>query len=277
MGAVLSALVALIWPSAPKKIVIVGLDNAGKTTTLYKLHLGEVVLTQPTIGSNVEEVVYKNIKFEARPAPSSSDGQPGGRLTPALPGVQCWDIGGQQTLRQSWSTYYKNTDAVIMMIDSTDRSRIGIIEACALSRLPFILYDGLRNQSLSPLARTQAELRKITESEELGQAVLLVFANKQARAWPPPAHLPRAAGPHPPQRSVAQPRATAVPAPPPARAGPSGRDDGGGDHRISGAASHQGPRLAHPAVLRPHWGGVVRRAWLDCAKGLRPADRRSRS
>lgn len=66
MGALFSALISAFWPSAPKKIVLVGLDNAGKTTTLYKLHLGEVVLTQPTIGSNVEEVVYKNITFEVR-------------------------------------------------------------------------------------------------------------------------------------------------------------------------------------------------------------------
>ncbi len=38
------------------KIIIVGLHNAGKTTILYKLALNEVVVTQPTIGSNVEEV-----------------------------------------------------------------------------------------------------------------------------------------------------------------------------------------------------------------------------
>ena len=38
------------------KIIIVGLNNAGKTTILYKLALNEVIVTQPTIGSNVEEV-----------------------------------------------------------------------------------------------------------------------------------------------------------------------------------------------------------------------------
>jgi GTPase SAR1 family protein len=38
------------------KIIIVGLHNAGKTTILYKLALNEVIVTQPTIGSNVEEV-----------------------------------------------------------------------------------------------------------------------------------------------------------------------------------------------------------------------------
>lgn len=54
----------MLFPAKEYKIVVVGLDNAGKTTTLYKLHLGEVVNTSPTIGSNVEEVVYKNIRFE---------------------------------------------------------------------------------------------------------------------------------------------------------------------------------------------------------------------
>ena len=38
------------------KIIVVGLDNAGKTTILYQLLMNEVVHTSPTIGSNVEEV-----------------------------------------------------------------------------------------------------------------------------------------------------------------------------------------------------------------------------
>ena len=45
------------------KIIIVGLHNSGKTTILYKLALGEVVVTQPTIGSNVEEVSHKNVRL----------------------------------------------------------------------------------------------------------------------------------------------------------------------------------------------------------------------
>lgn len=56
----------MLFPAKEYKIIVVGLDNAGKTTTLYKLHLGEVVTTNPTVGSNVEEVVYKNIRFEVR-------------------------------------------------------------------------------------------------------------------------------------------------------------------------------------------------------------------
>lgn len=71
------------------KIVIIGLDNAGKTTILYQFLMNEVVHTSPTIGSNVEEVVWNNIHFIM------------------------WDLGGQQSLRAAWSTYYCNTEVCI--------------------------------------------------------------------------------------------------------------------------------------------------------------------
>ncbi|KAF8388142.1 hypothetical protein HHK36_026808 [Tetracentron sinense] len=104
MGAFMSRFWFMLFPAKEYKIVVVGLDNAGKTTTLYKLHLGEVVTTHPTVGSNVEELVYKNIRFEV------------------------WDLGGQERLRTSWATYYRGTHAVIAVIDSTDRARISIMK-----------------------------------------------------------------------------------------------------------------------------------------------------
>ena len=60
-------------------------DAAGKTTILYKLKLGEIVTTIPTIGFNVETVQHKNIKF------------------------QVWDLGGQTSIRPYWRCYYPNT------------------------------------------------------------------------------------------------------------------------------------------------------------------------
>merc|ERR1712048_414362 len=66
----------------------------------YKLHLGEVVTTIPTIGFNVEEVEYKNIRFTV------------------------WDIGGQDRIRRLWRHYYAGTHGVIFVIDSSDRDRI---------------------------------------------------------------------------------------------------------------------------------------------------------
>ena len=81
-------------------ILMVGLDAAGKTTILYKLKLGEVVTTIPTIGFNVETVEYKNISFTV------------------------WDVGGQDKIRPLWRHYYQNTQGLIFVVDSNDRDRV---------------------------------------------------------------------------------------------------------------------------------------------------------
>ncbi|KAA0188134.1 hypothetical protein HAZT_HAZT000431 [Hyalella azteca] len=78
----------------------VGLDGAGKTTILYKLKLGEVVTSIPTIGFNVETVEYKNLALTV------------------------WDVGGQGQLRGLWRHYYQNANAVIFVVDSSDTSRL---------------------------------------------------------------------------------------------------------------------------------------------------------
>ena len=82
------------------RVVMLGLDAAGKTTILYKLHIGEVLSTVPTIGFNVEKVQYKNVSFTV------------------------WDVGGQEKLRPLWRHYFNNTDGLIYVVDSLDRERI---------------------------------------------------------------------------------------------------------------------------------------------------------
>merc|ERR1712151_142834 len=81
------------------RILMVGLDAAGKTTILYKLKLGEVVTTIPTVGFNVETVEYKNISFAVR------------------------DVGGQDKIRPLWRHYYQGTQGLIFVVDSNDRVR----------------------------------------------------------------------------------------------------------------------------------------------------------
>jgi small GTP-binding protein len=83
-----------------KRILLVGLDAAGKTTVLYKLKLGDTVHTIPTVGFNVETVQYKRLSFTM------------------------WDIGGQDKIRPLWRHYYDGTDAIIFVVDSNDRERI---------------------------------------------------------------------------------------------------------------------------------------------------------
>lgn len=79
MGLGLSkALFLRLFGKKDVRILMVGLDAAGKTTILYKLKLGEIVTTIPTIGFNVETVEYKNISFTV------------------------WDVGGQDKIRPLW-------------------------------------------------------------------------------------------------------------------------------------------------------------------------------
>jgi len=82
------------------RILMVGLDNAGKTTLLYKLKLGDVVTTIPTIGFNVESVEYKKVSFTV------------------------WDVGGQDKIRPLWRHYYQNTQGIVFVVDSNDRERV---------------------------------------------------------------------------------------------------------------------------------------------------------
>jgi ADP-ribosylation factor protein 1 len=136
MGNSIAMLFQKFFSNKEVRIVMVGLDAAGKTTILYKLKLGEVITTIPTIGFNVETVEYRNINFTV------------------------WDVGGQDKIRKLWRHYYQNTQAVIFVVDSNDRDRIDA--SCG--------YEGLS---------ACGELEKLLENDELKDALLLVFANKQ--------------------------------------------------------------------------------------------------
>lgn len=100
MGLTISSIFGRLFSKRQMRILMVGLDAAGKTTILYKLKLGEIVTTIPTIGFNVETVEYKNISFTV------------------------WDVGGQHKIRNLWRYYYQNTQGLIFVIDASDRNRI---------------------------------------------------------------------------------------------------------------------------------------------------------
>ncbi|CCA69069.1 probable ADP-ribosylation factor [Serendipita indica DSM 11827] len=100
MGIGFSKIFDRLWRNQEMRILMVGLDAAGKTTILYKLKLGEIVTTIPTIGFNVETVEYKNISFTV------------------------WDVGGQDKIRPLWRHYFQNTQGIIFVVDSNDRERV---------------------------------------------------------------------------------------------------------------------------------------------------------
>ncbi|XP_052781493.1 ADP-ribosylation factor 4 [Mya arenaria] len=128
MGLTISSVFNRLFGKKAMRILMVGLDAAGKTTILYKLKLGEIVTTIPTIGFNVETVDYKNISFTV------------------------WDVGGQDKIRPLWRHYFQNTQGLIFVVDSNDAERVD---------------------------EAKDELSKMLSEDELRDAALLVFANKQ--------------------------------------------------------------------------------------------------
>ncbi|ROV88350.1 hypothetical protein VSDG_09403 [Cytospora chrysosperma] len=100
MGGQLSKMMSKIFGSKEMRLLMLGLDAAGKTTILYKLKLGQDVTTIPTVGFNVETVTYKNVKFNV------------------------WDVGGQDKIRPLWRHYFSGTQGLIFVVDSCDGDRM---------------------------------------------------------------------------------------------------------------------------------------------------------
>ena len=82
------------------KLLMIGLDSAGKTTILYKMKLNDVVSAAPTIGFNLEEINVNNVK------------------------IKVWDLSGQERMRSVWKHYFESVNGVIFVIDSSDVARI---------------------------------------------------------------------------------------------------------------------------------------------------------
>ncbi|KFZ64447.1 ADP-ribosylation factor-like 11, partial [Antrostomus carolinensis] len=83
------------------RVVMLGLDFAGKSTLLYKLKTGQAVETCPTVGFNVESL-----------------------QTPCHISFTLWDVGGQGSLQASWPDYLEDTNTLIFVLDSTDTARL---------------------------------------------------------------------------------------------------------------------------------------------------------
>ncbi len=120
------------------RILILGLDAAGKTSILYWSKLGEVINSIPTIGFNVETIEVGKLKLCA------------------------WDIrGGVDKITPLWKHYYPGANGLIYVIDSSDKNRLGQ----AKELLDWILSsDDLKNVPLLLLANKQ-DAATMTENE----------------------------------------------------------------------------------------------------------------
>lgn len=111
-------------PEREVRILLLGLDNAGKTTTLKKLASEDITQITPTQGFNIKSVSSSGFKLNV------------------------WDIGGQRKIRPYWKNYFENTDVLIYVIDSSDRKRLEetsvefneLLQEERLTGVPLLIY-----------------------------------------------------------------------------------------------------------------------------------------
>ncbi|XP_010191746.1 PREDICTED: ADP-ribosylation factor-like protein 11, partial [Mesitornis unicolor] len=131
------------------RVVMLGLDFAGKSTLLYKLKSNRAVETCPTVGFNVESL-----------------------QTPCQVSFTLWDVGGQDSLRATWPDYLEDTNTLIFVLDSTDTDRLPEAAAAleealshpSMAGVPVLL---LANKQEVPGALAPAELGERLCQEQL--------------------------------------------------------------------------------------------------------------
>ncbi|OCK85042.1 ARF/SAR superfamily protein [Lepidopterella palustris CBS 459.81] len=144
-------------------ILLLGLDNAGKTTLLERIKSTYTpsqpnLKTVPTVGQNVSTVA----------------------LPPPNPPIylKIWDVGGQHSLRGLWQSYYTSCHAIVFVIDSTD---IGDADIASLSDPSSNPSPAQVDEQYGRLEECRAVLENILQHSDTEGVPLLVLANKQDR------------------------------------------------------------------------------------------------
>ncbi|KAL7845668.1 hypothetical protein AOLI_G00238600 [Acnodon oligacanthus] len=125
-----------------RQVVLMGLDSAGKSTLLYRIQRGVVMQTSPTIGFNVLTLeLDKKTVFTV------------------------WDIGGQGSMRAYWKYYLENSEALVFVVDASDRARMeeaktALKEVLSDHNMTDIPLMVLANKSDLPDAMTVSEVSK---------------------------------------------------------------------------------------------------------------------
>ncbi|KAF2793708.1 ADP-ribosylation factor [Melanomma pulvis-pyrius CBS 109.77] len=120
------------------RILMLGLDNAGKTTIVKKIMNEDVNSVSPTLGFIIKTIEYDGYK------------------------LNIWDVGGQKTLRTYWKNYFEKTDTLIWVVDATDRERI---DDCRQELAGLLMEERLMGASLLVFKNKTDVSGSMTEDE----------------------------------------------------------------------------------------------------------------
>lgn len=127
------------------RILILGLDNAGKTTLLKRLVGEDIHAVSPTLGFNIKSIAFRCYRLDL------------------------WDVGGQRSLRSYWRNYFEATDALVWVIDATDRLRL---TDCAAELHGLLLEERLMGADLLVLVN-KIDVAGRASTEEISSALKL--------------------------------------------------------------------------------------------------------
>lgn len=130
------------------RILMLGLDNAGKTTCVKKFNNEDTSTISPTLGFQISALRFRDYT------------------------LNIWDVGGQQSLRSYWRNYFESTDGIIWVVDGNDVNRLG---TCRDELHQLLLEERLFGASLLvlinkqdiPTAMPSEKVAEILEVEEL--------------------------------------------------------------------------------------------------------------
>lgn len=149
----LSLLRSLKKTDTEHRILLLGLDNAGKTSILKKLADEEITHIMPTQGFNIKSIAKDGFKLNV------------------------WDIGGQKSIRPYWQNYFPNTDALVYVIDSADINRV---EETGVELNELLDDEKLSGVPVLVLANKQ-DMVNAQSAKDIATALNLV--NIRDRAW----------------------------------------------------------------------------------------------
>ena len=122
------------------RLLLLGLDNAGKTTLLSRLKDDKLQAHTPTFHPNAEELVVGSVRFHTH------------------------DLGGHEAARKLWKEYFTTVDGIVYIVDALDRERFpeakkeldALLADDMLQNVPFVI---LGNKVDVPTAASEHELR----------------------------------------------------------------------------------------------------------------------